>query len=115
MKVSYAQVLQSAPALTTLATKPFASGLALKLLDIIDQLNPHLNAIEKFRNSLAEAAGEGDTDEKLAEKFSQYLNSTVVDVDFTPLLPEEVDQAGLAFTVREMASVRFLFAPQRKQ
>jgi len=109
MKISYAQVFQSAPFLNVMSSKPFSAGLAIKLVDIIDQLNPHLTAIEQFRDQLS---SQSDTlnSEELNTKFAEYLNGTTAEVTFTPIHPEEADAAGLAFTVREMASVRFMFS-----
>lgn len=118
MKISYAQAFQAAPALNILANKPYTAGFAIKLVDIIDQLNPHLVAIERFKESLTLSATEDVSADKLNEEFVNYLNATTAEVEFTPIYPEEADAAGLAFTVREMAAVRFMFAkplPGRKQ
>jgi len=110
MKISYAQAFQAAPALNTLANRPYGAALALKLVDIIDQLNPHLLAIERFRDNLFSADTEGQLIEDLNQKFADYLNTTTADITFIPLYTDEADAAGLAFTVREMSAVRFLFA-----
>lgn len=118
MKISYAQAFQAAPALNVLANKPFGASLALKLVDIIDQLNPHLVAIERFRDSLYSSDTEGQLIEDLNQKFAEYLNTTTADISFIPIYTDEADQAGLAFTVREMSAVRFMFAlrsPTTKQ
>lgn len=110
MKISYAQVFQAAPSLNVLANRPFSAALSIKLVDIIDQLNPHLTAIERFRDSLQSNAEEKSPDE-LSQQFAEYLNTMTADLgSFIPIYPEEADAAGLAFTVREMASVRFMFA-----
>jgi len=110
MKISYAQVFQAAPFLNDLANRPFSAVLSIKLVDIIDQLNPHLTAIERFRDSLQANAEEKSPDE-LSRQFVEYLNTTTADLgSFIPVYPEEADAVGLAFTVREMASVRFMFA-----
>jgi len=110
MKISYAQVFQAAPFLNVLANKPVSAVLSIKLVDIIDQLNPHLTAIERFRDSLQSNA-EGKSSDELSQQFSEYLNTMTADLgSFIPLYPEEADAAGLAFTVREMAAVRFMFA-----
>jgi hypothetical protein len=110
MKISYAQVFQAAPSLNVLANRPFSAAVAIKLVDIIDMLNPHLIAIERFRDSL-QSDGEEKSPDELSQQFAEYLNTTTADLgSFVPLLPEEADAAGLAFTVREMASVRFMFA-----
>ena len=110
MKISYAQVFQAAPALNTLSNRPFSTGLAIKLVDIVEVLNPHLTAIERFRDALS-AAAEEKTPDELNEQFAEYLNTTTADLgSFVPLFPEEADAAGLAFTIREMAAVRFMFA-----
>jgi hypothetical protein len=109
MKISYAQVFQAAPSLTTLSTRPFSAAMAIKLVDIIEILNPHLIAIERFRDSL-QAQAEQKTAEELQEQFAEYLNTTTADLgSCMPIFPEEADAAGLAFTVREMASIRFCF------
>jgi len=109
MKISYAQVFQAAPALNILANRPFSARVAIKLVDIIELLNPHLTVIEHFRDALA-AAAEHDSKDELNARFADYLNTTTADLGlFVPLLPEEADAAGLKFTIREMAAVRFLF------
>lgn len=110
MKISYAQVFQAAPALNALSNRPFSTGLAIKLVDIVELLNPHLTAIERFRDALS-ASAEEKTPDELNEQFAEYLNTTTADLgSFVPLFPEEADAAGLAFTIREMAAVRFMFA-----
>jgi len=109
MKISYAQVFQAAPSLTTLSARPFSAVMAIKLVDIIDILNPHLIAIERFRDSL-QAQAEQNTTEELQEQFAEYLNTTTADLgSFIPIYPEEADAVGLSLTVREMASIRFCF------
>jgi CHASE2 domain-containing sensor protein len=108
MKVNYAQMFQAAPSLDALSQKPFSAKLAIKLVDIVEQLNPHLVAIDRFRDTLS-----GQTDksaEELNKAFLQYLNETAAELNFAPITSEEADQAGLAFTLREMASVRFMFS-----
>lgn len=115
MTVLYSVIFQAAPTLTTLASKSFPNAsLAIKLVDIIDQLNPHLVAIEKFRESLFAQAAEGETQEELSKKFADYLNKTSVDVEIDPITTEETDSAGIQFTVREIASIRFLFAKTKQ-
>jgi hypothetical protein len=107
MKVNYAQMFQAAPALEILSKKPFSAKLAIKLVDIVDQLNPHLAAIDKFRDMLSTETSK--TAEELNREFVEYLNGTTAEITFVPITPDEADAAELAFTVREMASIRFLF------
>lgn len=108
MKVNYAQMFSVAPALEILSKKPFSAKLAIKLVDIVEQLNPHLVAIDKFRESLNNETKKSA--EEMNQDFVQYLTQTTAELNFAPITAEETDQAGLSFTVREMAVVRFLFA-----
>jgi len=115
MKISYAQAFNAAPILNTLSARPLSAGLAIKLVDIVELLNPHLIAIERFRDGLAtsvEKKSSKKTQEELGGQFTEYLNTTTVDLgSFVPLFPEEADAVGLAFTMREMGAIRFMFAP----
>jgi hypothetical protein len=109
MKISYAQVFQAAPVITNIANKILSAGLALKLLDIIDQLNPTLVEIEKYRETVFANASETESQAELTEKFAAFLNNNTIDVTFPLLAVAETDGAGLSFSIREMAAIRFLF------
>lgn len=111
MKLTYAQLFQAAPTISKIVDSSLPVTLAIKLVDIIDTISPHLTAIDKFRNDIGVNYATEKNKEEFNKLFSDYLNTTTADIQIEQI-PVYLVQDSFKFTVRELATVRFLFSSQ---
>jgi hypothetical protein len=110
MKLSYAQIAQAAPVIGKMIDVPLNATVAIPFADLIDALNPHLRAMDDYKNTLAETESDAMEANK---KFAEFM-MTVADVNITPISPHLIG-SSLQFTIREMAAIRFAFSSSVKE